>query len=86
MTIESVSPETLAKLFHHYSQALAQDFGSRSKPTPEWSGLPQSERNCMVAAARLALLDLRAPEDLCGLNSPQFAWFSGGTEGKECGC
>jgi hypothetical protein len=59
MSIQEVSPEQLAELFHHYHQALAPDFGCDSKASPEeWQRVPRQERSCLIAAARLALLEL----------------------------
>jgi hypothetical protein len=77
-SIQDVSAEELAKLFHHYRGALARDFDCRgseeekSDSAPEsssstsslssspssWEHTPQHERRLMVAAARLALLEL----------------------------
>ena len=59
-SIEDVSPEELAKLFHHYRGALAHDFGSPGggEIGTSWERAPQNERKLMVAAARLALLEL----------------------------
>jgi hypothetical protein len=61
-SIQEVSPEELAKLFHHYQEALAQDFNC--EPGPEsvasWEQTPPNERKRMIAAARLALLELAA--------------------------
>jgi uncharacterized membrane-anchored protein YhcB (DUF1043 family) len=51
-TIQEVSAEQLARLFHHYHQALAHDCDA------SWDTTPDSERKRMVAAARLALLEL----------------------------
>jgi hypothetical protein len=85
MSVETVSPERLAMLVHHYCEALAPDFGCR--PSPEWDDLSKDERHRMIAATRLALLDLRSerlhgsPGDL-----PPIPGFAGGTDGKECGC
>jgi len=89
----SVSPEKLAMLLHHYSEALAPDFGLRPSPTPEWEDLSQDERNRMIAAARLTLLDLRdaqLPRESHETSHETsrdmpFPDFAGGTEGKECG-
>ena len=59
MSIQEVSPEQLAELFHHYHQALAPDFGCAAGPNSEtWERVPQQEKNRLVAAARLALLEL----------------------------
>jgi hypothetical protein len=61
MSIQEVSAEQLAKLFHHYHQALAPNFGSGDKQTPaEWNEVPQQEKSRMVVAARLALLEIDA--------------------------
>jgi hypothetical protein len=59
MSIQEVSAEQLAELFHHYHQAFGPDFGCESKPNAEtWEQLPQQEKSRLVAAARLALLEL----------------------------
>ena len=63
MSIQEVSPEQLAELFHHYHQALGPDFGSDVHQTQlSWKDVPHRDRNRMVAAARLALLELGAIE------------------------
>jgi hypothetical protein len=59
MSIQEVPAEQLAELFHHYHQALGPDFGCTSKPNAEaWEQIPHQEKNRLVAAARLALLEL----------------------------
>lgn len=63
MSIREVAPEALAELLHHYHQALAPDFNSESKLTSgDWEQVPPQERSRLVAAARLALLELSATE------------------------
>ncbi len=65
-TIQDVSAEQLAKLFHHYREALAHDrdalahdgIETEGKTSSAWDRTPQNERRVMVAAARLALLEL----------------------------
>jgi hypothetical protein len=61
-SIQEVSAEQLAKLFFIYREALAHDgTGCAIHEKPEgssWERTPQSERKLMVAAARLALLEL----------------------------
>src|ERR1700757_1055457 len=58
MSIQEVAPEQLAELFHHYHQALAPDFQCANEPASEtWNELPAQEKSCLVAAARLALLE-----------------------------
>ena len=61
MSIQEVSAEQLAELFYHYHQALGPDFGCNKQSTPDsWDDLPNEERSRSVAAARLALLELRS--------------------------
>ena len=63
MSIQEVSAEQLAELFHHYHQALGPDFGSDTDSKQQsWREVPQQDRSRMVAAARLALLELGATE------------------------
>ena len=61
MSLPEVLPEQLAELFHHYHQALGPDFGYERNTDPEpWDQVPAQEKNRMIAAARLALLELGA--------------------------
>jgi hypothetical protein len=63
MSIQEVSAEQLAELFHHYHQALGPDFGVASTPNAEaWGQVSQQERSRLVAAARLALLELTSKD------------------------
>jgi hypothetical protein len=49
----------LAELFHHYHQVLGPEFACHTKADSEsWEQLPCQEKNRMIAAARLALLEL----------------------------
>jgi hypothetical protein len=58
--IQDVSAEQLAKLFHHYQQTLAHDCEKHDgeEGSSPWDRASQQERKLMVAAARLALLEL----------------------------
>lgn len=57
--IQDVNAEELARIFHHYQEALAQDCDSQNDhPNSSWDRTPQNERKLMVAAARLTLLEL----------------------------
>ena len=59
--MQNVSPEQLAELFHHYHQALAPDFGCAGSASAEaWDEMPPQEKSRLIAAARLALLELEA--------------------------
>lgn len=62
MSIQEVSAEELAKLFHHYQGALLEDFQAPpdEAASQSWEQAPQNQRKLMVAAARLALLELGA--------------------------
>jgi hypothetical protein len=61
--IQDVNAEELARIFHHYQEALAQDTQPPDTETKldgfsSWERTPQTERKLMVAAARLTLLEL----------------------------
>ena len=58
MWIHEVAPERLAELFHHYHEALRPEPGSRSEALGSWKEVPPQEKSRLVAAARLALLEL----------------------------
>jgi hypothetical protein len=59
MSIQEVSAEQLAELLHHYHQAIGPDFGCASQPNAAaWEQVPQQEKNRLVAASHLALLEL----------------------------
>jgi hypothetical protein len=61
-SMHNVSAEDLAKVFHHYHEALAHDFHGHATRETEvsWELAPQDERKLMIAAARLTLLELSA--------------------------
>lgn len=86
MSSDSVSPERLAVLLHHYREALAPDFGLLPSTSPDWEDLSEAERNRMVAATRLALLDLRSGPSHRSPGDMPFPGFTSGSEGRECGC
>jgi len=66
-SIQNVSAEDLAKVFHHYHEALAHDFHGYAscEVVTSWEHASQPERKLMIAAARLTLLELAvtAPEE-----------------------
>jgi hypothetical protein len=61
-SIQDVSAEQLARLFVHYHEALAHDFScsENGEASSAWEQTPDEQRKLMVAAARLALLELAA--------------------------
>jgi hypothetical protein len=82
MPIEQVSPEQLAELFYLYHEALEEGVAGARSTHPGWSEIAQDERRRMVAAVRLALLDLGVTAKESAPPRPHFA-----TPGKaEWGC
>ena len=59
MWVNEVAPERLAELFHHYHQALMPETSGKSiEGRVSWNEVPPQEKRRLVAAARLALLEL----------------------------
>jgi hypothetical protein len=56
MWIEELAPERLAEFIRHYHQAL-EEFGKGSE-SGSWKEMANPEKNRLVAAARLILLEL----------------------------
>jgi hypothetical protein len=82
MWIEEVAPERLAELFHHYHQALMpENPGKGSEGRSGWQEVPAKEKNRLVAAARLALLELASNVQ----GQPRRAYFAQPGE-AEWGC
>jgi ribosomal protein S17E len=60
MSLQEVSPEQLAELLHRYHQVLAPDFERNSGANDEnWQHISEQEKNRLIAAAHLALTELR---------------------------
>ena len=58
-TLQEVNAEQLARIFHHYKEALAHDCKlEKDHDSTAWDRTPQNERKLMVAAARLTMLEL----------------------------
>jgi len=60
MSIQEVSAERFAQLFHQYHQALASESGNGAhvRTCDAWAEVAPSEKSRMIAAARLALLEV----------------------------
>ena len=60
MSIQEVSAERFAQLFHQYQQALTNDCNGSSYAGPKeaWANVPAPEKKLMITAARLALLEV----------------------------
>lgn len=82
MSIEEISAERFAQLFHHYHQALMADGNASSDPQAEsWNQVPQQEKRRLVSAARLTLLELSTQD----LKQEHRAYFAKPGE-AEWGC
>ncbi|HEX8797204.1 MAG TPA: hypothetical protein VF772_01265 [Terriglobales bacterium] len=55
MSTQDVFVQQFARLFQHYSEALSPE---AEKENARWYSMPPEERDRMVAAARLAILEL----------------------------
>ncbi len=64
MSSQEIPVEHFAQLFHYYHQALANDSEDPAAVPTSGAGvdMPSSEKNRVIAAARLALLDLTPAE------------------------
>ena len=62
MWTHEVAPERLAELFHHYQQALAPEKPAADERTT-WKEIAPQKKSRLVAAARLALLELESMHD-----------------------
>ena len=59
MSTQEVFVQHFARLFDHYQHALNSDNPESTNAQPRaWSALPADERNRMVAAARLAIMEM----------------------------
>jgi hypothetical protein len=85
MSVDEKKVESFAEAFYHYHSALAPDFGCGAAREIEWDDLSCNERKRLVAAARLALLQIE--EESSG-RERQVATpnWRNGTEGRKCGC
>ncbi len=54
MSIQEVSAERFAQLFHHYHQALTRDSGMKD----DWESVPDVEKGRLIAAARFVLHEI----------------------------
>jgi hypothetical protein len=64
MSIQEVSAERFAQLFHDYHHALSRESGDANRAVGgRWSEVPATEQTRMIAAARLALLEVELLPD-----------------------
>lgn len=83
MSTQEVFVQQFAQLFQHYENALLPEGPSANDSAcASWKGVSASEKNRLVAAARLAILEL---ETNANLGSPGQRYFA--TPGEaEWGC
>jgi len=62
MSIQELSPEELARVFFHYHEVLGLEFGDASHAPHLWDEVSRTEQARMIAAARLALLEIGSAE------------------------
>ena len=55
MSTQEVFVQRFARLFHHYQEALSPEAEQESA---SWTSVPAGERHRLMAAARLAILEL----------------------------
>lgn len=83
MSTEEVFVQQFAKLFVHYREALTLNQNSSAgNQVVQWQELPAAERERMVAAARLALMEI---EDSTAEESARSRYFAKPGE-AEWGC
>jgi hypothetical protein len=74
MSTNEVVPERLAELLHHYHQALSSETSdNKGQALTDWKEIPPREKGRLVAAARLALLELECMANGRPTPKPYFA-------------
>jgi len=87
MATKELTAEALASLFFHYQAALAPDFGCASSESANWDEMPANERQRMIAAARLTLMDLMLRGEAKRTEKSEAGNYGYiGKEGREWGC
>ncbi len=66
MAIQEIQAEEFARLFNHYSRALSLSV-DETPVEDDWVGMPQSQKDRIVAAVRLTLEELE-----CSMNLEQW--------------
>lgn len=59
MSAQEVFVQHFAQLFDHYQHALTPEQDRQSDPAV-WNAIPSGERNRLVAAARLAIMEIES--------------------------
>ena len=79
MSTQEVFVQQFERLFHHYREALSLEAEQESA---SWDSVPLDERNRLVAAARLAILEL---DSSAGMQNDSRRYFAKPGE-AEWGC
>ena len=58
MLRDEIRAEQLAEVFHHYQQTLTENLGSATAQAESWDELSNPERERLISAARLTLMEL----------------------------
>jgi hypothetical protein len=83
MSAQEVFVQQFARLFHHYQEALSPATQENSAPeTQSWNGVTANDRNRLMAAARLAILEM---ETNAGMEDNSRRYFAAPGE-AEWGC
>jgi hypothetical protein len=87
VSINEISAEQFARLFHRYHSALAPEFGAASDSySGRWQDISEAERVRLIAAARLTLLELEVcPQKESTEEDDRRRWFAKPGE-AEWGC
>ncbi len=80
MWIEEVAPERLAEFFHHYQRAL--ELFSKGTKNDSWKEMVEPEKNHLVAAAYLILVELDSTRN----KSPESRQYFAEPGEAEWGC
>lgn len=74
MSTQEVFVQQFARLFHHYQEALSPDAQEPpEQATPSWKSVSTEDRNRLMAAARLAILEMETNARMEGNSRKYFA-------------
>jgi hypothetical protein len=74
MSTQELFVEHFARLLDHYQHALTSDLtDDAEKPAVTWNSVSMEERNRMVAAARLAIMEIETNAQLEARHRKYFA-------------
>lgn len=81
ISAEEISAEQLAKAFFHYHEALGPAVSSATGSRPQsWNDVSWSDRSRMIAAARLALIEIGHSKEAIETDSSRYFATPGAAE------